>query len=176
MVNSVPNTIKITDRTHKDLNLQLTESNIDLIAEMHGSIYALLLLDLFQMGQLSKVPKVTIWKQAETQDALHGDLWLLSYEAGVRGWAGFTDTHIQADSHFNALRVLGVRFYDQAATLKPIFHVKSIVGKNRKEFDLSTLFDLDEVDDFIEFDESDGGYEGVVIPDDDKKSEALEEW
>lgn len=159
----------------KDLNLQLSESNIDLVAEMHGSTCALLLLDLSQMGKLSKVPKATIWKQAEMQDALHGDLWLLSYEAGVRGWAGFADAHIQADSHFNALRLLDVRFYDQAATLKPIFHVKPGVGANYEEVDVSALFDLDEIDEFIEFDEGDGGYEGVVVLDEEEEAEGPKE-
>lgn len=147
----------------KDLDLKLSDSNIDLIAEMHGSVCALLLLDLHVMGKLTKVPKGAAWKQAETQEALHGDLWLLSYEAGVRGWAGFSDAHIKADPHFDALRQLDVRFYDQAANLKPIFHVKAGIGKNDEQFDLFALFDLDDVDDLIEFEEGDGGYEGVIV-------------
>ena len=148
----------------KDLNLRIAEFNIDLLAEMHSSVCALLLLDLFQMGKLSKAPKTSNWKQVEAQEALHGDRWLLSYEAGVRGWAGFTDSHIKADPHFDLLREKNVRFYDPNATLTPVFHVKPSALKNHDLFDLADLFDTDDIDDLIEFDEGDGGYEGVVIP------------
>ena len=74
---------------------------MDLVAEMHSSVCALLLLDLSVMGKLPKPPKTSYWKQnAESADALRGDLWLLSYEAGIRGWGGFSDAHVVADAHF----------------------------------------------------------------------------
>jgi hypothetical protein len=155
----------------KDLDLKLSDSNVDLVAEMHGSTCALLLLDLHEIGRLSKFPKGTAWKGADTKEALHGDLWLLSYEAGVRGWAGFSDAHVREDPHFDVLRALGVRFYDQTATLKPIFHVK----KNHQKIDLFSLFDLDDVDEFIEFDEGDGGYEGVIVQEDEEQTDTKTE-
>lgn len=156
----------------KDVDLKLTEANVDLVAEMHSSVCALLLLDLAGMGRLPKQPKNTYWKQyGDSTEALRGDLWLLSYEAGLRGWAGLTDAHIQADPHFAQLRLANVHFYDQTAALSPIFHVKSDALQKHKLADVSDLFDLDEVDQLIDYEEGDGGYEGVVLPEEDEVKE-----
>lgn len=147
----------------KDLKLRLGEASIDLVAEMHSSVCALLLLDLDAVGALSKSPKSGYWKQFESAEALHGDLWLLSYEAGIRGWGGLADAHIVADPHFELLRTKGVHFYDEAATLKPVFHVKPEALRRRSMFEVTEFFDLDEFEDFIEFDETEGGYEETII-------------
>jgi len=72
----------------KDLELSLSTSNVDLVSEMHSSICALILLDLDSCGLLPKSPKMTYWKSVESTEALYGDLWLLCYEAGVKGWGG----------------------------------------------------------------------------------------
>lgn len=161
----------------KDVNLKLTEANVDLVAEMHSSVCALLLLDLAGQAKLPKAPKVNYWKQqAESTEALRGDFWLLSYEAGMRGWAGFTDAHIQADPHFDRLRLRNVHFYDEAATLSPIFHVKPDALQKHNLIDVSDLFDLDDLDDLVDYDQGDGGYEGVVIADEpDEKVEPKDE-
>lgn len=152
----------------KDIDLKLTEANVDLVAEMHSSVCALLLLDLADVGKLPKQPKTSYWKQqAESTEALRGDLWLLSYEAGLRGWASFTDVHIQADAHFARLRHRKVHFYDDAATLLPVFHVKADALQKHNLIEVADLFDLEDADDLIEYEEGDGGYEGVVLPDDD---------
>ncbi len=149
----------------KDLNLSVSDSNVELVSDVHSSICALLLLDLNASGKLSKSPKLTYWKQADSQEALHSDLWLLSYEAGVRGWGGFTDQYILADSHFSLLHAKGIRFYNLDTKLTPIFHAKPAAMLKHKVADLAEFFDLDDADELIEFDESDGGYEGVVLED-----------
>jgi len=149
----------------KDLDLRLSESNIDLVSEMHSSVCALLLLDLNSSGKLAKAPKLSYWKQFETKEALHGDLWLLSYEAGMRGWAGFTDAHIQSDAHFALLRSKKVYFYDIGARLVPMFHAKQEVLQQRALPRFADIFDLEDADELIEFDDGDGGYDGAVLPD-----------
>lgn len=149
----------------KDLNLKLHEANIDVVAEMHSSVCALLLLDLDAAGALVKTPKSTYWKQFETKESLHGDLWLLSYEAGMRGWGGFTQAHILADPHFDLLRVKNIHFYDNAAKLSPVFHVKPEALEFKSLFDISAFFDLADADDFIEFDDGESGYDDASIAD-----------
>jgi len=158
----------------KDLGLSLNDSNIDLISEMHSSVCALLLLDLFQAGKLPKAPRTSYWKAFETRDSLHGELWLLSYEAGLRAWGTFSDSHIRADPHFDILRRANVHFYDTAATLIPLFHVKASALKAREVTSETEFFDLDNIDDFdsvLEYEEGDGGYEGIVVPDDDTEDD-----
>jgi Reverse transcriptase (RNA-dependent DNA polymerase) len=155
----------------KDVKLKLNESSIDLVTEMHSSVCALLLLDLHAAGQLAKAPKTSYWKQAESTEALRGDLWLLSYEAGLRGWAGFGDGHIRKDPHFEALRAHQVHFYDQSASLPPIFHVRPEALLQHDVKTPSDLFDLDDFDDLetvVEYDDEEEGYGGVVFPDDEE--------
>ncbi len=161
----------------KDIDLKLTEANVDLVAEMHSSVCALMLLDLAGMGKLPKQPKLTYWKQhTDSTEALRGDLWLLSYEAGLRGWAALTDAHIQADPHFAQLRLANVHFYDQTACITPIFHVKPAALQKHHLAEVSELFDLEDVDQFIDYEEGDGGYEGVVLPDESEVKEEEDDY
>lgn len=150
----------------KDLDLELSDPNIDLVSDMHSSICALLFLDLHASGKVSKLPKTAYWKQAETKEALHGDLWLLSYEAGLRGWGGFSDTHIQSDPHFELLRAKDIHFYDNSVTMSPMFHPKANALADHNLIDWSSLFDLENADELIDYDQGDGGYEGVIFADD----------
>lgn len=151
----------------KDLELPLSEKNVDLICEMHSSVCALQLLELSVLGKLPKIPKTSYWKTFETSEALHSELWLLSYEAGLRNWGGFSDAHIRADPHFEILRAANVHFYDVTATLAPVFHVKPEALAIRQVESESAFFDLDDIDDFddfVDYEEDDGTYEGVVFP------------
>ena len=153
-----------------DLDLSLSDANVDRVSEMHSSVCALLLLKLHDMGKLGKAPKNTYWNAFETSESLHGDLWLLSYEAGVRGWAAFGDAHIDGEPRFRVLRDANVRFFKDNASLPPIFHVKATALKSYQIDSEAQFFDLDDIEDFddlIEFDAEDGGYEGVVLPDDE---------
>lgn len=150
----------------KDLDLTLSDANSELVSEMHSSVCALLLLDLYTSGKVAKPPKTAYWRQAETKEALHGDLWLLSYEAGLRGWGGFSDAHIQADPNFESLRAKDVHFYDDSATMSPMFHPKANALADHNLVDWSSLFDLENADELIDYDQGDGGYEGVIFTDD----------
>lgn len=163
----------------KDLGLSLSAPNIDLVSQMRSSVCALLLLDLYEAGKLAKAPDTTHWKSSESKEALHGELWLLAYEAGVRGWAGFSDAHVKANRHFDILRRAQVRFYNTGAELSPMFHVKATAMSEYQVENVADLFDLidiDDLDNLVEYDEGDGGYEGVVIPDEvDEHPESAED-
>ena len=153
----------------KDLDLKLSDTNIDLVSEMHSSVCALILLDLHESGKLTKPPKFTYWKQFENAESLYGDLWLLSYEAGARGWAGFSNAHILSDQYFALALAKNIHFYDTSAILAPIFQAKPSALKNLKIAYLADLFDLDDVDDLIEYEQGDGGYEGVIFEEEEEK-------
>lgn len=157
----------------KDLDLVLTEPNIDRVSETYSSVCILLLLDLFHAGKLAKSPKTSQWQVSATKEALHGDLWLLSYEAGMRSWGGFNDAHIKEDPHFEILRQAGVHFYDVTAKVTSAFHVKTSALQSYNVASEAEFFDLDDIenfDDLVEYEEGDGGYEGVVVPDGDADS------
>jgi hypothetical protein len=151
----------------KELEINVSGANVDLISETHSSIFALILLDLSMRGLLEKQPKTGYWKQFETEESLHGDLWMLSYEAGARGWGGFGDTHIRSDKYFNALLSRDVHFYDANAITPSLFHVKKSALTLYKVDNEIDFFDLEDAvhDDNIEFEDYDGGYEGVIVSD-----------
>jgi hypothetical protein len=149
----------------KELGLTLSDLNIERLSEVHSSVCALLLLDLDQSGKLARRVKTAYWKAFATADALHGDLWLLAYEAGVRGWGGFSDAHVIADCYFDPLRQRNVRFYSEDAILTPLFRVRLDaldqygVATEAEFFDHPAIEDLDS---FIDFEESNGGYDSGV--------------
>lgn len=149
----------------KELDLDLSTENIDRLSEVHSSVCALLLLDLEQSGRLPKPPKRAYWKNFESVEALHGELWLLSYEAGVRGWGGLTDAHVRADPYFELLRQKDVRFYDSGASVSPLFSVKPDAVQRFQASSEAGVFDHNEIEDFdelVDFDDDEGGYEGIV--------------
>ena len=119
-------------------------------------------MDIDRLRPLRKSPKTTFWKSQENEAALFNEQWLLSYEAGIRGWGGLSDRHITANPHFSILARLGVRFYDEAARIKPFFQIR--VEDQDNGFDWDNIEDLEE---YVEFEDGDGGYEGVVVHDDD---------
>lgn len=159
----------------KELHLKVTAKNIDSVAEMNSSVCALLLMDMDASGQLPKAPPTVFWRSHQTTDALWGELWLLSYEAGVRGWAGFNSTHVAADPHFSVMMNAGVRFYDDTVTLSPLFQVKPAALKAKNLENENDFFDLDFEDDLEELlihDSGDGTYEhGLLFSEDQEEDD-----
>ena len=91
----------------------------------------------------------------------------------MRSWGGFNDAHIKEDPHFEILRQAGVHFYDVTAKVTSAFHVKTSALQSYNVASEAEFFDLDDIenfDDLVEYEEGDGGYEGVVVPDGDADS------
>jgi hypothetical protein len=162
----------------KELEVELEVANVDLVAAMHSSICALLLMDLAASGKLSKAPKETFWRSIDGVGSLREEFWLVCYEAGVRGWGGFTSAKVVGDEYFRRLHELNVSFYDSGAASALLFNVKSGVLEklNVKSFD--EFFELDDVEDYLEYLGGDGGYEGVVFDDeeDGPKNKSSSAW
>ncbi len=165
----------------KELDLVVTTRNIDSVAEMNSSVCALLLMDMDAAGMLPKTPPATLWRSHQTSDALWGELWLLSYEAGVRGWGGLTSAHVAADPHFSVLMNAGVRFYDDTATLPPLFQVKPAALKAKNLENENDFFDLDfdDREELLRHDPGEGSYEHGLLfseeQEDDDESHDTEE-
>ncbi len=159
----------------KEIDLSLSPQNIDRISEMSSSVCALILMDLHHSRKLAKAPKMTLWKSTEKSDALFDDLWLLSYEAGLRNWGGLSDAHILANDHFRLLHAKNVHFYDQAASIKPFFHPDTHALASQNLTDISDIFDREDAEEFLEYDNSGGGYEGSGIDEEDYEDEEDEE-
>jgi Reverse transcriptase (RNA-dependent DNA polymerase) len=152
----------------KELGLTLAPGNIDLVAEMNSSVCALMLLDMSVAGSLAKAPAPARWKQFENGDALREDLWMLSYEAAVRGWGGMSDAHVRADPYFDELRKLNVRFYNTTAALAPLFAPKADALQQHNLQTIAQLLDLDDLDAVFEHEDEEDEY-GSPIDDLDEE-------
>lgn len=137
----------------KELNLTLTTHSIDLVADMHSSICILILLDLAEKGRLVKKPTNSRWRQLERTEALCEELWLLSYEAGLRGWGGMSDTHIRENAHFIELIKLDIHFYNDSAKLRPLFTPKPDAFKKHNVQTIADLLELDNLDEIFDYDD-----------------------
>jgi hypothetical protein len=150
----------------KELDIAVTARNVDFVAEMNSSVCALLLMDMDASGKLSKAPPTVFWRSHQTTDALWGELWLLSYEAGVRGWGGLTSAHVATDPHFSVLMNAGVRFYDDTVTLSPLFQVRPAALKAKNLENENDFFDLDfddDLEDLLLHDPGEGAYEHGLL-------------
>ena len=92
--------------------IPITPAASGAVARMNDSFVALLALDAARRG-LAQDLDVTRWASSMTGDSLDGEMWLLSYEARVRGWLpsiGGQD-HVMAHPVFSFLATRNVRFY-----------------------------------------------------------------
>jgi hypothetical protein len=66
------------------------------------------------LGRIPHPFDTTTWEALMTSDELYGNNWLISYEAGIKGWlpSARGRDHIATDPNFDWLRNLGVSFYD----------------------------------------------------------------
>lgn len=159
----------------KELDMKLESAGVELVAAMQSSVCALLLMDLSVSGKLDKAPKESLWRSVDGPGSLREELWLMCYEAGIRGWGGFSNAHVLADTHFAALHAHGVHFYDPLATTKPLFNLKSGTLEKFSITDLDDFFERDDAADYLEYEDGDGGYEGVIFDEEDSEDENEDE-
>lgn len=141
----------------KELSLNVKREVVREIEGMSSSVCALIALDLYQSGIIKTNLKVGFLKQFTNSDALYSSDWLLSYEAGKRGWLKNADhDYIKKDHFFGKLLREGVSFYDEAMKCNPIFEFKEGVPNF---VDVATFFDMDEsLEEYLEFDDMDDEY------------------
>lgn len=155
----------------KELDVKLEQAGVDLVASMQSSVCALLLMDLSVSGKLDKAPKETFWRLVDGPASLREELWLMCYEAGIRGWGGFTNAYVLSDSQFADLHALDIHFYDTEAKSKPLFSLKSGTLEKFSITDLDDFFERDDASDYLEYEAGDGGYEGVIFDEDESVSD-----
>ncbi|UWM83214.1 RNA-directed DNA polymerase [Rhizobium sp. SRDI969] len=105
----------------KMLRITLPADWVVPVTRLESSVCALVLLDLRQMGLLDGRIDVSLWTQAMTAKGLESNLWLVVYEADLKGWLpspgqGF----VQAHPYFSVLRQRRISFYDQARRLRNV--------------------------------------------------------
>jgi len=105
----------------KMLRITLPADWVRPVTKLESSVCALVLLDLRQMGLIDGAFDVSLWTQAMTSQGLESNLWLVAYEADLKGWltppvAGFVQSH----PYFAPLLQHRVSFYDETRRLENV--------------------------------------------------------
>lgn len=112
----------------KVLRLQIGKQNVRLVSHLDCSVCALIALDLEQLG-LTEIPIPRAnWGRHMNAAGLYSDMWLLAYEADLKGWLHSSSPgYVQADPFFAALRSRDISFYEETRNAPKLdrFKVKS---------------------------------------------------
>ena len=158
----------------KELGLNLRRDVVREIEGMSSSVCALITLDLYYSGKIKTNLRVDYLKQYSNKEALYGSAWLLSYEAGRRGWLKNNNhAYIQNDEFFGPLLKEGVSFYDESMKCSPIFDFKAGALEG---IDLNSFFDRDsKIEVHFDFDDMDEEYFDSDHSDDDDDDDDAED-
>lgn len=97
----------------KGLALKIGKPAIKNLSALENPIYALLALDLKNRGLIGDLD-TKLWRRSMNDDGLTSAMWLLAYEADLKGWlkgtpASFVDNH----PFFGPLKKKKISFYDE---------------------------------------------------------------
>ncbi len=95
------------------LGVQLSVEARDRIEKTDNPVISILALDALQQGLVPNGFPAAPWSSHMTTSELHGEQWLLAYEANKKGWLpslGATD-HVNSELNFAFLKGAGVEFY-----------------------------------------------------------------
>ncbi|MFI2818792.1 RNA-directed DNA polymerase [Vreelandella piezotolerans] len=150
----------------KELGLNIKRDVVREIEGMSSSVCALISLDLFHSGVIKTNLRVDYLKQFSNKDALFSSDWMLSYEAGRRGWLkNANHDYIADEEFFGELLKENVSFYDESKKCHPIFEFKE---GEQEGIDLEVFFDRnDRIEDHFDFDDMDEEYFDSSGGDDD---------
>lgn len=98
--------------------LKVNKASISKIQEIDDSVVALLTLHARKLKLLPTGTRFANWQRAMSETSLNHEMWLLAYEAPVKGWFRPKKDHIKGHPVFSLLRSKGVEFYDLNALAK----------------------------------------------------------
>lgn len=111
----------------KGIGIKIGKQAAQTVSSLESSVCALLALDLFNRGLIPSKLDTSRWQQSLNIDGLESNLWLLAYEASLKGWLrGSSPNFLDSHSHFRILKSKGVSFYDER---RNVVHIKKAVPK-----------------------------------------------
>ena len=106
----------------KGLKLPISTKSARAISGLENAVTALIALDLRQTGLIGNGLDTELWSVSMTRQGLWSHMWLLAYEADLKGWlTGTTQDFVDKDPHFSVLKKRRVSFYN---VKKNITHIK----------------------------------------------------
>ncbi len=106
----------------KALRISPSKAVAQAVSGLESSTCALLALDLRERGLIASSLDVSLWQQSMALQGLRSNMWLLTYEADLKGWmSGANANFVAADPYFGALKSRNISFYD---TNKNVAHIR----------------------------------------------------
>lgn len=97
----------------KTLTLSVPPLAAKVLGDVESSVCALLALDCANSGLIASGLNTSKWKKQLTSDGLRSNLWLLAYEADLKGWLTASQaSFVTNDTFFSKLKAKGISFYD----------------------------------------------------------------
>ncbi|MEE2809577.1 MAG: RNA-directed DNA polymerase [Pseudomonadota bacterium] len=117
----------------KGLSIKIPKAVIEPVLELESSVCALLTLDLEKKGLIKGSINKSFYTNFMTSDALTGNMWLLAYEANVKGWINTGTDHVANHPYFSVLKKKGVYFYDEGKNV-PTFQraIRTQLNENQR--------------------------------------------
>lgn len=104
----------------KALRITLPDKAVNPVLDLESSVCALISLDLQSRGLIGSVD-TSLWRQSMNSTGLYSNMWLLSYEANIKGWlSSGAPSHVASDPYFSVLSGKGVFFYDEKRNVQHI--------------------------------------------------------
>jgi hypothetical protein len=116
----------------REIGLLVPDNVINECSHLRSSAVAMIALDLRQLGLVSGILDETFWRSFCSKDGLASEMWLVSYEATMKGWwsTAQSDAYITGHQFFADILGKQVSFYDEARKAK---------AKRRVPFERSSL-------------------------------------
>lgn len=114
----------------KGLGIKIPDAVMKDVLEVESSVCALITLDLIDLGLVSSAVDTSFWQSFMNADALKSNMWLLAYEADIKGWLPSPHNHVSSHVFFKELKSKGVFFYDRKKNV-PTF--KKAIERQREE-------------------------------------------
>ena len=97
----------------KSLKINVSESIAKAISNNENPIVILTALDLDSNGYIPTGLDKGLWQSMLSQDNLYSELWLVAYEAKMKGWLTSPTDYIAGDPFFSKLQAANVSFYKE---------------------------------------------------------------
>lgn len=112
----------------KALRIYISRNAAQEISALENSVCALLALDLRHRGLIAGKFDTGSWLLSMSPQGLNSHMWLLAYEADLKGWlTGTPANFVDQNQYFSRLKSKAISFYDERRNVK---HIRKVVPRH----------------------------------------------
>jgi hypothetical protein len=115
----------------KGLRVSISRKSTQAVSGLENSVCALLILDLRARNLIQGPLDTALWELSMTGQGLLSHMWLLAYEADLKGWlTGSAANFVENDRYFSILKRRRISFYD---VRRNVLHIRKERPTKRPE-------------------------------------------